>query len=38
VRVRRRRFRRWLTFHALVSFLFASVNLALLVDIAANLI
>lgn len=38
VRVRRRRFRRWITFHAVFSFVFASVNLALLVDIAASLI
>jgi len=38
VKVRARRFRRWLTFHAIVSFVFASVNLALLVDIAASLI
>lgn len=33
-----KRFRHWLTFHAIFSFLFASINLALLVDIAANLI
>jgi len=38
VRVRRRRFRRWLTFHTVFSFVFASVNLALLVDIAASLV
>jgi len=38
VRVRRRRFRRWLTFHAVFSFVFASINLALLVDIAASLV
>ena len=31
-------FRHWLTFHAVFSFMFASINLALLVDIAANLI
>lgn len=31
-------FRHWLTFHATFSFMFASINLALLVDIAANLI
>jgi uncharacterized membrane protein len=38
VRVRSRRFRRWLTFHGTFSFVFASINLALLVDIAASLI
>ena len=38
VRVSRRRFRRWLTFHAVFSFVFASITLALLVDIAASLI
>ena len=31
-------FRKWVTFHGLLSFLFSTVNLALLVDIAANLI
>ncbi len=38
VAVTRRRFRHWLTFHAVFSFVFASINLALLVDIAANLV
>lgn len=38
VRVRSRRFRHWLTFHAVFSFVFASINLALLVDIAASVI
>jgi len=33
-----KRFRHWLTFHATFSFMFASINLALLVDIAASLI
>lgn len=38
VAVTRKPFRRWLTFHAIFSFVFATINLALLVDIAANLI
>ncbi len=31
-------FRKWVTFHGVLSFLFSTINLALLVDIAANLV